>query len=294
MKTIAVTGATGRQGGAVIRHLQKSGAFRLRALTRNSNTEKSRSLQKLGVEVYEADMNDGQSLLRALSGVDGVFSVQNYWENGVGFEGEVLQGKNLIDAAKIAGVSSFVQSSMADGAHPIPSQLLHFRSKQLVEQYLIQSGLSWTVLGTVTFMDNFLDPKLGGRWTFPFITSVLRPESRYHMLATDDIGGIVAAIFSNVDSYVGKKINLTGDAPTIEEMRSIYLSIVGKSSRRIRFPLFLARILNKEFVEQLEWQKRGAWLFTSHEAKAIYPGMTSFSQFLLKHGIEVAPVQWTV
>lgn len=107
-KTIAVVGATGRQGGAVVRHLLRTGDFRARALVRDKTSPAAARLPSLGVEVHQADLEDPSSLEAALAGADGVFSVQNYWEKCVGYDGEIRQGKNLALAAKRAGIGHFV------------------------------------------------------------------------------------------------------------------------------------------------------------------------------------------
>src|SRR5215467_15506056 len=108
-KTILVAGATGRQGGAAIRHLLPNG-WKLRALTRNPNGYAARQLSGQGVEIVQGDLEDPVSLERAARGVYGIFSVQDYWVTG--FRREVQQGKNLADIAKKTGVAHFVYSSV--------------------------------------------------------------------------------------------------------------------------------------------------------------------------------------
>lgn len=191
-KLVLVTGATGKQGGAVARHLLKAG-FRVRALTRNPESSAAKRLVAQGAEITVGNLDDRASLQRAVDGADGVFSVQNYWEKGVGYEGEIQQGHNLADTASSAGVKHFVQSTMADG-RIFPHQLEHFKSKAEVEKYIDEIKLPCTFLGTVTFMDNVLDPKFGGKWTFPTISGTVKPDTPYHMLAINDLGGIATAI----------------------------------------------------------------------------------------------------
>jgi uncharacterized protein YbjT (DUF2867 family) len=148
---ILVVGATGKQGGAVARHLLNNG-FRVKALTRNAKSPAARRLVERGAEVVVGNLDDQESLKEVVVGVTGVFSMQNYWEEGVGYEGEIRQGKNLADIAKASGVQHFVQSTMADGC-TFPHQLEHFKSKAEVEKYIKAIQLPYTFLGTVTFMD---------------------------------------------------------------------------------------------------------------------------------------------
>ena len=100
-KIVLVTGATGRQGGAVIRHLLPAG-WKLRALTRNADGAAARALAAKGVEVVQGDLEDPDSLARAVRGVQGVYGVQDFW--AVGKRREIRQGKNLAEAAHKARV----------------------------------------------------------------------------------------------------------------------------------------------------------------------------------------------
>ncbi len=108
-RLILVTGATGKQGGAVARSLLDRG-FQVRALTRNPQKPEAQALADQGAEVVQGDMEDRSSMERALEGAYGVFSVQNFWETG--YDSEVQQGKTVTDAAKAAGVEHFVYSSV--------------------------------------------------------------------------------------------------------------------------------------------------------------------------------------
>jgi uncharacterized protein YbjT (DUF2867 family) len=182
---VLVTGATRNQGGAVTRHLRAKG-FEVRALTRDGNSPASQRLRQAGVQVAEGDMNDPASLDRALVGVNAVFSVQDFWAKGVGYRGEVQQGMHLADAAKRANVSHFVQSGMAHGKHI--DGIEHFESKQAIVAHIQAIALPHTVVGTVYFMDNVLEPKRGGGMTFPTLSGTLKPTTPMHMLALDDLG----------------------------------------------------------------------------------------------------------
>src|SRR5512133_2223436 len=110
-KLIAVTGATGQQGGAVARKLLLHG-WMVRALTRDVNKPAAQELAALGVELVAGDMDNRAELDAAFKGVYGVFSVQNYWLPKVGFDGEIRQGKSVADAARAAGVEHLVYSSV--------------------------------------------------------------------------------------------------------------------------------------------------------------------------------------
>ena len=140
-KLILVAGATGRQGSAVVRHLRPKG-WRLRALTRNPGSPAAQDLARQGIEIVQGDLEEPESLERATEGVYGVYSVQDFW--AVGAKREVMQGRNLADAAKKAAVQHFVYSSV--GGAERHSGIDHWESKWEIEQHIRNIGLPATVL----------------------------------------------------------------------------------------------------------------------------------------------------
>jgi uncharacterized protein YbjT (DUF2867 family) len=136
-RTILVSGATGQQGGAVLRHLRER-HFPVRALTRDANSPKARTLMTPGVEPVSADLDNPASLSRTLEDVYGVYSVQSFTDNQ---EEEVRQGNNLIDAANRAAISHFVYSSVAAADE----------SKGRIEEHLRDAGLPYTIFRPVFY-----------------------------------------------------------------------------------------------------------------------------------------------
>jgi uncharacterized protein YbjT (DUF2867 family) len=144
-KTVLVTGATGRQGGAVVRHMLAK-RWKLRALTRKTSSHAAQALARQGVEVVQGDLEDPSSVAIATAGVYGVYSVQDFW--AVGARREVQQGKNVADTAKKAGVKHFVYSSV--GGAERNTGIPHWESKWEIEKHIRSLGLPATVLGPVT------------------------------------------------------------------------------------------------------------------------------------------------
>ena len=182
-KTILVTGATGRQGGAVIRHMLPNG-WKLRALTRNPNGYTAKQLSGQGVEIVQGDLEDPASLERAARGVYGIYSVQDFW--AVGFRREVQQGKNLADIAKKTGVTHFVYSSV--GGAERNTGIPPWETKWEIEKHIRQLGLPATVFRPAGFMEiyHMLELEVGlliGRFLDP-----VRHDKTYQSIATDDIG----------------------------------------------------------------------------------------------------------
>src|SRR5215472_11575876 len=208
-RIVLVSGATGRQGGAVIRHLLGKG-WRLRALSRNPGGEAARSLAGQGVEVAAGDLEDPASLERAARGAYGVFSVQDFWTAGA--KREVVQGKNLADAAKRAGVEHFVYSSV--GGAERSSGIDHWESKWEIENHIRKLGLPATMIRPAAFMENYYIDQveigiLKGRLMDP-----IRADKPYQTIATDDIGAFVALAFERPDQLLGKELEIAGSELT--------------------------------------------------------------------------------
>ena len=224
---IAVTGATGQQGGAVARHLLANG-WRVRALTRDPGKPAARALAEAGAELFAADNDDLHSLDAAFRGAHGVYSVQNYWLPNVGAEGEIRQGKAVANAAKAAGVKHLVYSSVGS-AHRGMGQA-HFATKYEIEGYLASLDLPRTVLRPVFFMENF-------NWQRPQITTGtltgmgLRPEKGMQMVAVDDIGAFAALAFGEPEKYLGQTIELAGDELTEAQTAAAFARVIGRPVR---------------------------------------------------------------
>lgn len=204
-RLILVTGATGNQGGAVLRHLREKG-FAVRALTRDPDKPEARALiNQTGVEIARADYEDKPSLLRALEDVYGVFAVQTPYESGV--EAEVRQGVTLIDAAHSSEISHFIYSSVgsADQNTGIP----HFDSKWKIEEHLRGTGMPYTIVRPVYFMENWLrmqDQIAQGQLKLP-----LTPETILQQVAVNDIGAFAAMAFEHPGKWHGTVTDLAGD-----------------------------------------------------------------------------------
>jgi uncharacterized protein YbjT (DUF2867 family) len=223
-RIIAVTGATGQQGGAVARKLLADG-WNVRALTRDLDKPAAQELASLGAELVPGDMENRAELDAAFQGVYGVFSVQNFWLPNVGFEGEIRQGKNVADAAKNAGVQHLVYSSVGS-AHRGMGQK-HFDSKWQIEQYIHSLDVPYTILRPVFFMENH-------NWSRAYILNGtftglgLRPEKEIQSIAVEDIGVFAALAFANRDDYLGKTIELAGDALTEAQIAETFTNVIGR------------------------------------------------------------------
>jgi uncharacterized protein YbjT (DUF2867 family) len=278
-KTIAVAGATGKQGGAVARHLIKAG-WRVRAMTRNPISDGAKALALLGAEVVAADLDRPDMILSALRGAYGVFSVQNYYEKGVGYEGEIRQGRTLAEAAQACGIQHFIQSTMAKGRGG--EAVDHFRSKIMIEKLIGELGLQASFIGTVWFMDNLLDKSKGGEMSFPVIAGTLGADRPFESLAVDDIGKAALRMFAEPDRSIGQHVPLAGDRLTIREMRQTFQNVIGRKPPSFPMPNLITRFVNADFAAQLRWQRDVGWDFPLSASKGLVPDIRSFHDFLVE------------
>jgi len=228
-KTILITGATGKQGGAAVRHLREKG-FSIRALTRHPDSQKARELVGHGTEVVRGDLNEPASLVRALEGVHGVYAVQTPMEEGP--EGEVRQGMNLADAAKGLRINQFVYSSVgsADRKTGIP----YFESKFRIEQHLRGTGLQFSILRPVFFMENWLgmrDTIEKGTLALP-----LSEDTRLQMIAVDDIAVFVTMAFEHPGRWQGRAVDLAGDELSMAGLAEIFGRLAGRNVQYVQIP----------------------------------------------------------
>ena len=248
-KTILITGATGQQGGAVLRHLLDS-SFQLRALTRKPEGEAARALAAQGVDVVAGDLDDVASLKVALDGVWGVFAVQNTWEAGV--EREEEQGKRLARLAREAGVQHLVYSSVgsAERATGVP----HFDNKWRVEQEVRALGFpSHVILRPVFFMENLPSPMfLAG----DALGMALDPGTRLQMVAVDDIGRVGARAFTDAATLRGRAIELAGDEVTMAQAAAVLGRALGRDIRFVEHPIAAVRAQSEDLALMLEWFER--------------------------------------
>lgn len=216
-KLIAVIGATGHQGGAVVRALQAGGQFKVRALTRSPGKHR-----ELAEEVVEADLDRAETLKAAFDGAHGVFLVTNFWEPGAD---ELKQATAAVSAAKDAGVKHFVWSTLPD-AEAISGgkfHVHHFTGKARIDRIVKEAGFAYHTFVIARFFYQNLagilapqkqdDGSLG--WVLP-----LDPTVRcIHMGDIGELGAVVAGAFTLPDQAGhGEYLPLVGDFMSFNEI----------------------------------------------------------------------------
>jgi uncharacterized protein YbjT (DUF2867 family) len=231
-KIIAVTGATGAQGGGLVHAIlaDKSGEFTVRGITRNPASEKAQALAKLGVEIVTADLDDTASLTKAFAGAYGAFCLTNFWEHFSG-EKETTQGRSLAQAAKAAGVKHAIWSTFEDTrkAFPLDDQRMptlkekykvpHFDAKAEADHFFSDLGVPTTFLYTSFYWDNLIGfgmgPKKGADGKLAFVLPM--GDKKLPGIAAVDIGKCAFGIFKHPE-LIGKTVGVAGEHLTGAEM----------------------------------------------------------------------------
>lgn len=247
MSTFLVAGATGKQGGAVVDALLSTNPTpTVKALTRNTESPAASALKARGVTLVKGNLNDKESLVQALSGVDGAFLATDFSKDGV--EGEVVQGKTFVDAFKASSAKHLLFSSVgsADVAKDVP----HFHSKNQIEEYL-RANLDgnkqvWTVLRPVAFMDNFpIASAVGTAGASTFFRALIDTDTKLQWIACRDIGTASAKILTSgpQSKWIGKNIELAGDVKTFGEVMETFGQVGGGKPWVLPMPRFLVQKL---------------------------------------------------
>ena len=266
-KIVLITGATGRQGGGVIRHMLPKG-WKLRALTRNPQSTASQDLARLGVEVVPGDLEDPASLEKPVGGAYGVYSVQDFW--AVGARREIQQGKNLADVAKKAGVAHFVYSSV--GGAERNSGIDHWESKWQIEQHIRKLGLPATVIRPVAFMEDYYVDQVEVGILKGKLVDPIRGDKPYQTIAADDIGGFVALAFEHPREFIGEALEIAGSELTNREAAEVFSRVLGKQVKFRRLPMAIVRLfLGKEFYQMFRWFNATGFQANIAELRRRYP-----------------------
>lgn len=279
---ILVSGATGRQGGAVINHLLQKN-WRVRALTRNPQSRAAVELSRKGVEVVQGDMDDPAGLERVMRGVYGVYSMQDFWS--VGAKREVQQGKNMADAASSAGVNHFVYASV--GGAERNSGIDHWESKWEVEKYIRSKCLPATILRPAAFMENYYIAEVEIGILKGKLADPIRGNKSYQTIATENIGAFGALAFEKPDAFLGLELEIAGNEMTNLEAAATFSRVLGRPVKFQRLPLPLVRlVLGREFYQMFRWFNDAGFKADIPALKKKYPEvhLLNLEDWLIKEG----------
>lgn len=275
-RTILVTGATGQQGGAVARHLLAAG-FNVKALVRNPDSDKAKALAATGVTLVKGDLDDSASLAAALAGVAGVYSVQN--PRGVGTDVEIAQGKALVDAARAASVEHLVYSSVASADQNTGVPL--FDSKFVIEEHLRASGVPFTIVRPVYFMDNWAWSEAS--FAKGVMAQPLAPETRLQQIAVDDIGAFVAAAFADPAQWLGQTVELAGDDLTMADAAAVVSAARGLTVNYVQTPWdAYQKAMGQEYFLMLSWLDNTGYRADPAVLRAVVPQARTLATYLAR------------
>ncbi|KAG2420015.1 hypothetical protein HFD88_004812 [Aspergillus terreus] len=290
---ILVTGATGKQGGAVVNALiAQDGDVEILAVTRNTDSASAQKLAKKSpkIKLVQGDLDDPATVFanakKATSlPVWGVYSVQTVTPKG-GAELEEQQGKALIDESIKNHVQYFVYSSVdrgGDASTDNPTNIPHFLSKHRIEQHLFEETkdgeMEWTVLRPVFFLDNIV-PNFLGKVACTAWDAMLQGKP-LQVVAVSDIGHFAALAFLQEGRFRNQCLSLAGDELTFETFAKKLKSKTGKNPpTTYRFIMYIIMWMSKEFSTMFRWFYDHGYRADIAKLKKIHPGLKDFDKWL--------------
>lgn len=250
-KIIAVLGATGAQGGGLVRAIQADpqSGFTARAITRDVNSDKAKALAALGAEVVSANVDDPESLKQAFAGCYGAFCVTFFWDH-FSPEKELAQVAAMAEAAKQAGLQHVIWSTLDDTRQHIPLdddrmptlhgkyKVPHFDAKGEANHFFTDAGVPTTFLLTSFYWDNFIYFGLGPKRGPDGVLGITLPmgDKKLPGIAAEDIGRCAYGIFKKNGDLIGKTVGISGGHPTGDEMAAGLAKAIGQPVRYNAIP----------------------------------------------------------
>jgi len=256
-KIIAVVGATGAQGGGLVRAIlaEPDGPFAVRALTRDTTSAKACSLADSGVDVVSVDVDDKASVRRALEGAYGAYLMTSYWEY-FSAEREQAQARAMAAAARGAGVRHAIWSTLPDTRREIPVgtgrmpvlagryNVPHFDSKGEADRYFAEAAVPTTFLSTTFYFENFITQLPPARdENGKLFISLPMADSKLAGIAAEDIGRTAHGIFKRGEELVGRTIEIAGESLTGHEYAAQFSAMFAEEVEYRPMPLQAYRAL---------------------------------------------------
>lgn len=232
-KIIAVTGATGAQGGGLVRAIlaDPQGGFAARALTRDPNSAKAKALAALGAEVVAADVDDEESLRRAFTGAYGAYCVTFFWDH-YSPDKESAEVQSMARAAKATGLKHVIWSTLEDTRLRVPLEdnrmptlhdrfkVPHFDGKGASDHFFTDAGVPTTFLLTSFYWDNLIHFGMGPKKGEDGKLAIVMPmaDKKLPGIAAEDIGRCAYGIFKAGSTYIGRTVGIAGEHPTGAQM----------------------------------------------------------------------------
>jgi uncharacterized protein YbjT (DUF2867 family) len=245
-KIIAVVGATGAQGGGLVRAIlgDPGGGFAARAITRDVNSDKAKELAKAGAEVVAADVDDEESLKRAFAGAYGAYCVTFFWAH-FSPEKETAEARNMAGAAKAAGLQHVIWSTLEDTRRWVPLgdsrmptlmgkyKVPHLDAKGEADGIFTESGVPTTFLLTSFYWENFIYSGMGPKKGPDGKLALTLPmgDKKLPGIASEDIGKCAYGIFKKGRELIGKTVGIAGEHLTGAQMAAAFTKALGREVR---------------------------------------------------------------
>jgi len=302
-KIITVLGATGAQGGGLVRAIldDPSGGFTARAVTRDVNSDKAKALQALGAEVVAGDVDDEASLKAAFAGAHGAFCVTFFWAH-FSPEKEKAEVAAMARAAKAAGVKHVIWSTLEDTRKKVPLsdnrmptlqekyKVPHFDAKGEANAEFTQAGVPTTFLHTSFYWDNLIHfgmgPRKGADGNLVFVLPM--GDKKLPGIAAVDIGRCAYGIFKRGEEFIGKSVGIAGEHPTGAQMAATLGTAIGQpvgyyampfdDYRKLGFPG--ADDLGNMFQYKHDFEADFCAARSVELSRALNPALQNFSQWV--------------
>ncbi|MDH3292168.1 MAG: NmrA/HSCARG family protein [Gemmatimonadota bacterium] len=309
-KIIAVVGATGAQGGGLVRAIMsdKGSDFTARALTRNPTSDSAKALAKLGAEVVKADVDDVASLKKAFAGAHGAFCVTFFWAH-FSPDKERAHARNMAQAAKAAGIKHVIWSTLEDTRKWVPVndtrmptlmekyKVPHFDAKGEADQIFTDVGVPTTFLLTSFYWDNLIHFGMGPKRGPDGKLAITMPmaDKKLPGIAADDIGKCAYGIFKKGQEFVGKTVGIAGQHLTGGQMAAAlgkalgqdvgYNNVEPEVYRSFGFPG--AEDLGNMFQFKRDFEDYFCSARNLDFARSINPALQTFDQWLAKNKSQI-------
>jgi uncharacterized protein YbjT (DUF2867 family) len=303
---ITVVGATGSQGGGLVRAIlaDRDSHFSVRAVTRKPDSEKAQALAKLGVEVVAGDADDPTSLEKAFAGSHGVFCVTNFWEH-FSADREMAQATAMARATRKAGVKHVIWSTLEDTTKRVPIsdarlptlqgkyKVPHFDTKGMVDHVFAEEAAPTTYLLAAFYWENFIYFGMGPRKgeNGEYMLSLPLGGVKLPGIAAQDIGACAYGVFRKGTGTVGHRIGIAGDVLSGSEMAAKMSHALGRKIGFFDVPFDVYRGLGFPGAEDLgnmfQYQAILGDEFINNRdpsvARSLNPDLLSFDDWLAKN-----------
>ena len=305
-KIIAVVGATGAQGGGLVRAIlrDKGGPFTARALTRDVKSEKARALAALGAEVVAADVDNAGSLKRAFTGAYGAYCVTFFWAHFSG-ERETAEGRTMARAAKDTGLQHVVWSTFQDTRKWVPLsdarmptlqgkyKVAHFDAKAEADAAFTELGVPTTFLLTSFYWENLIyfgsGPKKGpdGKLALTYPMG----DRKLPGIAAEDIGKCAYSIFKRGREFIGRTVGIAGEHLTGAQMAAALTKALGQEVRYNDVPPDVFRSfgfpgaddVGNMFQFKRDFEKEYCGARNLELSRSLNPELQTFAQWLVQN-----------